>query len=315
MKLKEDHPIMKDHESAIITEATMEAYDRVVEVIRHGVPGCVITGANRVGKSMAVRIIADKIEHDFPGEIAVFTGIVKIAGKTSQGDFYRRLLSAMNVRYDQRLRVSELEDLVVSAITMEAFDNGDNAILFLDEASNMQDAEFEYLMNVYNRVKDVGISFTTVLVGTDALLRKKEHFKSIGQTQIVARFMSRTYAFSLVSSKRSLQVILGSYDSVLEHQGEKYTEHFFPAGYRQGKRMADPENVEMVFRLFGKALGLSGKKTLVITMQHLIITIRIVFLEAGITGKGKEWPDEEDWKKAISQSGFRADMLSGNLGV
>ena len=314
MQLRIDHPIARDNET-IVTEAVIGAYDRVVETIRDGIPGIVITGANRVGKSIAIKMIADMIERDFPGQVAVFTAIVKVAGKTSQGDFYRRLLSSMNVFHERNARVSDLEDIVVAAITMEAIENDNNAILFLDEASNMTDVEFCYLMNIFNRVKDVGVNLTTVLVGTDALLKMKEHFKAIGQTQIVARFMTRTYEYSLVDSKRSLQVILGAYDNILEYEGKTYTDCFFPLGYMQGKRLADHENVEMLFSLFKEALEIRTDQTLVITMQHLILTIRICFLETGIYGEKKEWPDEDDWRSAIKKSGFREDMISGDMGV
>ena len=310
-RLFNEHPIYRDGEYKITTKSTDNAYKEILKTIRQGIPGCMLIGKNRTGKTVAIDICVARIKKEYAGQIGVVCMIAKNAGTTSQGDFYRRMLDNFKVDYNNRLRLSELENLAVVSIVRKAHLNEGNVVLFIDEASGMSEYDFKYLMNIYNRVKATGVRMTTILVGTPVLEIKKEKFKGIGETQIVARFMTRKFSFDAINSAADLQIVLAAYDTYLKYDDISYTEYFFCDAFKEGKRISSIEDSKMIFDLFKKEIEVPMNGDMQILMQHLCIAVRIVFTTFGADGEEKYWPDENDWRYAIKESGFKNDTVSG----
>ena len=126
-------------------------------------------------------------------------------------------------------------------------------VLFIDEAQNLREIEYEWLRDVHDELENNGIRLFTFLFGQHQLLAQKSAFQAQDKEQIVARFMIEEIAFRGIASEAECAAVMGAYDKgeFPAASGWNYTRFFIPLAYATGLRIA--ESAPRLWRAFEDA--------------------------------------------------------------
>lgn len=92
-----------------------------------------------------------------------------------------------------------------------------NSCIHQYDAQRLVELQYNVLMDIYNYLKDVGISMTAILVGQEELKHVRSSFIQSKMGQIVGRFMVHEHKFSGVKTLNELETCLKGYDSISEY--------------------------------------------------------------------------------------------------
>lgn len=130
--------------------------------------------------------------------------------------------------------------MVIDLMVSEARQlNESRALLFIDEAHRLRVAEYGFLIDIFNELRDHGVRLKTVLVGQPDLYKQRNSLKKY--PQIRQRFMPRWYAMRGICERDELERILSALDKETEfprHSGTTYTAFFLPVAYAANFRLS-----------------------------------------------------------------------------
>ncbi|MFF2890028.1 hypothetical protein [Paenibacillus sp. NPDC057967] len=88
-----------------------------------------------------------------------------------------------------------------------------------------------------------------------------------------------------------------------EDSGWSYTRYYYPESFEQGRRLEhSAKDILGIFKDIRKEHGLS--KNLEIPMEYFIFSIEYALKVFGASGKNVDWPTPNQWKEAITHSGY-----------
>ncbi|MCA1319375.1 ATP-binding protein [Sutcliffiella horikoshii] len=293
------------------------AINEILEPMRHWiqmrVPGGIIYGAPRLGKTRAIKYIQNIFEYKYPNQwlnLRIKTRKRKTPNEDAFFEFF--LKDVGHDLYSQGKAVAKRNRL--SNFLM---DKGDQTIrkqivLFIDDAQRLTDIEFEWLMDIYNELDSFGITLTTILVGQNELTHRRSTYLTTAK-QIVGRFMVHEERFYGVREMDELSYMLSSYDEITEFpvgSNCSYTNFFFPNGFNKGFRLEN--EAEYIWSSLLELRAENGiNKKVEVPMHYLISIVNHVLLEYGANNVDNiDWPTKTLWKEAIKVSGFiHAEVL------
>ena len=180
----------------ITTRKLIELHKEIARWNMTGITGAIIYGYPRTGKTKAITYLAKAFESDAGNNIPVVLWDITDHTPTEK-NFYGSILKAIGLpEPSQRDTALVLKTRIVNTLTVVASETEMRTIILLiDEASELNIKDFIWLMDLYNALMHNDVLLITYMFGTYKLKAIKENLKSIGESQIVGRFMTKEYIF------------------------------------------------------------------------------------------------------------------------
>lgn len=271
-------------------------------------PGGIIYGRARIGKTRAIHNLSKALKESYGDDLSIFN-VIMSEHKPSEKFFYLEMLKDIGHSLAKSTRpASDLKSNLVNHLIAAGKSNAMGLIiLFIDEANFMSMDDFNYLIDVYNRLERAGIRMTVLLVGTKEIISTKTALMQMNKQQIVERFMVREYNFKGIVSTQDLQICLASYDfsEYPENSGWSFTQYFFPDAFSEGHKLH-----ELADELLSYYLESLGSRLVEIPMQYVTSTIENCLRKYGSDGQGVYFPTKVEWMQSIKDSGF---VIAENL--
>lgn len=274
--------------------------------ISNRVPGAIIYGRPRLGKTKAIEYLKVYLKSEFGETLPIFTMLCSYH-KPNENRFFTELLRDVGHSAFLQGKPEAKKDRLLKFFIQQAENSGHHKIiLFIDEAHMLYEQDYNWLIDIYNQLDRCSINLTVILVGQKDLIHQKSAFISGNKMQIVGRFMVQEQMFSGVKTANDLKICLNSYDNTSEYpigSGFSFTRYFFPEAFDDGNRFVN--EAEAIFDRFKKLRSEAKiRGNIEIPMLYITLAIDNCFKIFGANGKGSYWPTLEDWDESIIRSGY-----------
>ncbi len=241
------HP-MSDETSMIATDALEEGVNQIIKLLngrQTGLGGCAVP---RTGKSHMIDYFIQHHPRFLKTTIPCFKFTMwstEGAPPASKASFHTELLRLL--RYPDYTKGTGIEKFgtVIGLLVTEAKRLQESRLLlFIDEAHRLRKAEFGFLVDIFNELRNNGIRQKTVLLGQPELRKKRSQLK--GEAQIIQRFIPRLFEMRGVYSPEGLERIVRAIDDETEFpadSGWTYTYYYVPLAYENGFRLQGSNSI------------------------------------------------------------------------
>ncbi|MNW37248.1 hypothetical protein D3C74_142870 [compost metagenome] len=298
------------------TQEVKRMYNHIKQWIENRAPGGIAHGRPRLGKTWAISYMEKELPIDFGEDLPVLKIRCQQNTRINENSYYEELLTQLGHELPYAGRKPIKSDRLNKFLQEKAERSGSNRIvLFIDDAQRLVPLQYNVLMDIYNYLKECGISMTAILVGQEELKHVRSAFIHAKQGQIVGRFMVHEYKFSGIKTKEELRICLNGYDSLSEYpeqSGWSYTRYYFPDAYDQGFRLQQcSDELYSTIENERKVKGIT--KPMEIPMQYLTLTIEYVFKRFGINGNNVANLSQVHWLDGLKKSGYIENELYNDL--
>lgn len=308
-----ERPIAKDRHPLstrtyrVATAAIENCWVLVSKCLQYRIPGALIYGESRLGKTYAIEYLRMLIHREQP---CVPTFHVQAEHKVSrsEGAFFSSLLRAVRHPGTDPARNSAKRKALHDRLRAVAeSQGGSTVVLFCDEAQRFGVHEYEWLRDVHDELAQSGVRLTTFLFGQERLCEQRARFQESGDNQIVKRFMVETLRFRGVRDAQDAATCLKSYD---EHEypvssGWSFTRYYLPYAYEAGLRLE--KCALLLWDAFAQAhqdAGLAGEVE--IPMEYFSRAVEAVLLD-GLTRDAIDVDlSGQRWMQVVKHCGYVA---------
>ncbi len=237
-----DHPVL-NNQVFINTPAMRDLEEVIHQWIWHGIPGGMVIGDSRMGKSWAAR----SLEHNLysRAKVNIPSNYISIGDRDQPtiATVFKRLCHSVNLRVTTRSTADMLCDSYLNYVKDRVVKAGcPHYVLIVDEAQLLLTRQFNAFMEIFNELdKDRGlvtlhIIFVFSRPECQSLLEK---IRCKSYTKIRARFLTQKYEFRGITTASQVKYCLSQYDRLcFPKNGPTYTEYFLPEQYKEGWRLA-----------------------------------------------------------------------------
>ena len=282
------------------------SYDAVLQWIENRVPGGMIYGKPRLGKTRAIQYLSRLLTEKFGDNFPVIIVPCRDYKVPSEMTFFEDLLRAAGHTLYKIGRAAAKRDRLIEYLSEKVELSLQNRlVLFLDEAQKLHEQHYKWLIDIHNELDARDISTIVLLVGQEELLHQYSAFQQTQQTQIIGRFMVHQRRFHGLKSERQIKKCLKAYDQAEypEGSGWSFTRYFYPAVFKSGFRVASyAASLWEAFRLIKDAYGLPGQRE--IPMQYFCRTTEFVLRRYGSHKEVLREISVGMWEEAIRASGY-----------
>ncbi|MFC5603351.1 ATP-binding protein [Sporosarcina koreensis] len=277
----------------LATNEINKLYTYVSKWIRNRIPGAVIYGYPRVGKTKAISYVIKILQEELGDDFPIHHVSCRTRKNPTENFFFEDLL--FGIRHDLALVGSKpnlkRKRLLNALIEQAEVANSNKVILFLDDAQNLFELEYRWLMDLYNDLALQNIHLITFLVGQLELMYQRTAYRDSGKYQLVGRFMSQDYEFKGLQDADDIEICLSGYDEFSEYpikSGWSYTRFYFPEAFSQGFRLGHlaPDIWDTIQSIRRKN---HIKNNLDIPMQYFVLFIENILLQYGSDSVNKEY--------------------------
>lgn len=298
------HPVVL--QSYMIPTPGIDALISLVrKCVRSRLPGAIVYGESRMGKTYAIRYARAQIQEEF-GLISTFDFQCERHKNLSEDSFFTELLIAVGHKDPHSGKISKKRSRLIDYLMEKATSSRSRVIvLFADEAQRLQLYEYEWLRDVHDKLGSCGVKLITILVGQNDLLNQKHSLRQANQTQVVARFMVNELRYRGLTSIDDLATCLSGYDTSCfpEDSDWTFTRFYFPIAYAAGFRLLD--QTQMLWNVFLEAQDRSGyRANIEIPMQYFSGTIEYIFTEYNEHDGPDFGVSAQMWKAAVDETSF-----------
>ena len=290
------------------TRNVIELEQQIHTWIAIGAIGGCVWGRPRIGKTHAMNYIARGLEKRFGENFPCFIWNITDHPDTEK-TFYASILLAIGCPVPTLRRTAlELKDMLINALCISAHDTWlRKIVLFIDEAWQLNEADFSRLMDLYNNLALKKVQFTCFLFGTRELHDLKNNLKIRGKDQIIGRFMVYEQQFFGLRSAEELSLCLSEMDSVkmLDKNGiesqTRLSQFYFPEGRGH--------TFYLLYNDYWKAFQCIRSKYGIIEedvpMQYVMDSFNLCLEDYGVLSRTSvSFPGYEELVKCIEKSGY-----------
>lgn len=302
-----------DNSFTIPTKQILTLNREISECLEGNACGAIIHGKSRAGKTRSIIYITQHLKKEYGNELPIViinANSPELLNVVTQKAFYQQLLVDVKHEDPYKGTTVQLRQRLMNRLIEYGLDTKYRRIVFfIDEAYQLDEKEYGWLIDIYNELSQNNILLTVFLFGTRELIEQKRGFIANKKEQIVRRFMSREYEFHGIRSRKELEVCLSSLDKevVIDGKTIKVSEHFFPEAYKDGKRLnMYSSNLWEAFSEVRERNSISEDEIL---MSHFMETVRLCLVRYGSYGKGLYEPRKEDWIECVKDSGYETTLL------
>lgn len=300
------HPI-ETTRYILSTSSILRFIEAVRQWVDNRVPGAVIYGQPRFGKTRAIHYISQTLPMFFGEKLPIINLPCREYKIPSENSFFQDLLRSSGHAMSSSGTASAKRDRLIEFLYEKVDYSGQNRlIMFADEAQRLHEAHYNWLMDVYNELDAKGVYMTVLLVGQKELLHQRSAFVDTEKAQIVGRFMVHQFPFRGLLSSDDIKLCLTGYDNQSEHpvdSGCSFTNYYFPTAFSLGWRLENNSEVLWdAFKQVQSEADLAG--TLEIPMQYFCRTVEYSLRKYGSLDDESPMISINMWKQAILNSGF-----------
>jgi len=232
-----DHPVLEPLRLRFETPAMKQLSEELHRWLWTGATGGLIYGTSRVGKSIAVQMLATQLYTRGKVKIPVYYFSLHGRDQRTITSVFRNLCYDANLRVTNRDPADHLSDRFVHYIADKAVEaNCRNAILIVDEMQRLRLNQFDPFAELYDKLLLLDISLTVIFVGNDpecwTLVEQIENPK---YAHIRGRFFTQGIQFLGLTSEKQVKSCLSKYDKLrYPENGPTYVEYFLPEATRKG---------------------------------------------------------------------------------
>lgn len=277
------HPLL-DGDYVIPTIATEAASKFVGDVLKARLPGSIIYGKQRFGKSRSIRQTIVDLQHDFGANLVVISLQAEYAAeRPKEAWHYEYCLKCIDHLLPNG-KATEVKARFQEAIVARVSGSGQRRlVLIYDDAQFLWEHQYGFLMNDYNYFEKKGVKPTYVLVGQDELMLQRQSFILAKRNHLIGRFMVRFLEFHGVRNVTDMKDVLISYDERSEFpvgSGICFSRFFFPAAFEAGWRIASlAERIFKAYKKLRREHSIPERRD--IPMQYLVPVIELIMREQG----------------------------------
>jgi type II secretory pathway predicted ATPase ExeA len=275
----DQHPLMQQT-YILPTVSIDEAYTEVKRCIRHRIPGALLVGQSRFGKTYCARYISRLLKEDFPKLVVLTVGSEKKKAPVESAFFENLLQAAEHKELKHGSNSEKRRRLIARLVELVTRSRQNLLVLFYDEAQRLFVEEYEWLRDVHDQLERRGIRMITFLIGQQKLLNQKNALRMQGETQIIGRFMIDELPFHGVRTADEAATCLNAYDEACYPLDSdwSYTRFYLPLAYEAGLRLVDQTvNAWAAFLAAHAAAGF--RFPIDIPMQYFSRTVEIVLTD------------------------------------
>lgn len=270
-------------------------------------PGAIIYGKPRVGKTSLINYIRHTIEADFGFLIPSYHIKWTTHLSSKENTFFENMLSEVNHGIPFEGRPSEKRKRLSNFLINVVEESDQNKLIFfIDDAQRLKNNDFEWLMDIYNELDSFGISLITILVAQEEIIHTLNSFKRHKQLQIIGRFMADDYRYTGFIKKEDFEVLLKEYDTYTEFPPESnitFTQHYFSQQYDEGFRLMN--SIDYFLTAFATIQDdhniLEFRE---IPALYVIRTVEYILKNYGTYGENLSELNVQHWLDGIENSGY-----------
>lgn len=311
---KGTHPI-ETGKYLVSTNEIDRMYQTVIKWIENRIPGTIIYGRPRLGKTRAISYLINCLPQDFGENMPIYHIRCRKYKNPNENFFFEDLLNSVGHSIISNGKPNMKRTRLLRFLVERADFSGTNKIVFfIDDAQRLAEIHYDWLMDLYNDLDHYGITLTTILVGQKELVHQRSAFISGEKFQIVGRFMSQEYQFKGIETLNDLRICLMGYDNYCEFPSNSnwsFTKYFFSESFIRGYRLQN--SAEELFQIFidlRREYGLPQKVE--IPMQYVTLTIEYALKHFGENGLDLQVIEKTHWQEAINNSGYIQSELYQN---
>lgn len=270
------------------------------------IPGSIIYGKQRMGKTKLINYIQHSIENDL--EIVIPNFHIKWTSHNSkENTFFEVLLDALNhdIPFEGRA-IEKRRRLTNFLLNIVEESQQNKVIFFIDDAHRLKKADYEWLMDIYNDLESYGVSLITFLIGQEEILNVLQDLKRKRAMQIIGRFMTDDYRFTGFIEKKDYEDLFIEYDDYTEFPSKSnvtFTQYYFKKQYDEGFRISNYV-AEFLMALSHVQTEHNIVEFKEVPAMYVIRTIENVLKNYGSYGANISELTVQHWINAIEDSGY-----------
>jgi hypothetical protein len=295
----------------IATAAIQAFYDLITKCLRYRIPGALVYGPSRIGKTRAIEYLRLLMAANFP-KITTYSMPAEHKPRHSEGPFFTNLLASVGFPNPDGGTTQKKRQQLIGKVREACARNGSGVVvLFCDEAQRFTENEYEWLRDVHDALDQLQIRLFTILVGQQELRSVKTAFQRAQKTQIVARLMVEELAFFGIRNAQDVATCLIGYDESAYPAGTEwtYTRFYLPTATKSGFRLVDE-----AVTLWSEFSALHHKHgfadDLEIPMESFTRAVEIVLKESLVRDAKGYRPPLPLWQSAVRQCGYVQSRLA-----
>ncbi|SFC15346.1 AAA domain-containing protein [Streptococcus gallolyticus] len=293
------HPIESGN-FLIPTPQIQELSQTIQWWLENRITGAVIYGKPRIGKTSAMMLIGETLLKGVYNIPYFYMSAVQ-ESKPSESSFYSNLLQAVNhPKPNNRNKAQKRIQLLDYFLVIARDSQQDRLVLMIDEAQNLTEYHYDWLISLYNELYFRDVQLITFLVGQEQLNLQKQTFLEMGMAQIVGRFMVDSQEFYGIRSKHEIKEVLKAFDSKIEFpegSGVSYTNYFF----KSGLHLSDySDNLYMALKNINLEHSINPHSE--IPLYSFIPIVREALLQCGDSGQQLTAIEVTDWEDIIKST-------------
>lgn len=293
------HPIESGN-FLIPTPQIQELSQTIQWWLENRITGAVIYGKPRIGKTSAMMLIGETLLKGVYNIPYFYMSAVQ-ESKPSESSFYSNLLQAVNhPKPNNRNKAQKRIQLLDYFLVIARDSQQDRLVLMIDEAQNLTEYHYDWLISLYNELYFRDVQLITFLVGQEQLNLQKQTFLEMGMAQIVGRFMVDSQEFYGIRSKHEIKEVLKAFDSKIEFpegSGVSYTNYFF----KSGLHLSDySDNLYIALKNINLEHSINPHSE--IPLYSFIPIVREALLQCGDSGQQLTAIEVTDWEDIIKST-------------
>jgi hypothetical protein len=234
----------------------------VAQWIDLGVTGGYFSARPQLGKTWAQRYLRANLCAMMKQQFPIFRYICPDSNKSiiTENKFYGDMLGQCEHDLSSSGNASVKRLRLVHFMVEQAHSMGaSRALLLVDEAHQLTELHYPWLMAIYNLLLEHGIRLVTVLTGQEQLKARRAELLADGQDQIIGRFMLMKGEFTGLRSVEDIRATLKLYDFDERFPVDSdwtYFRFFLPRAYAAGVRLSD--EAQLIWTLYGEVARGAG---------------------------------------------------------
>ena len=317
--LRYDRPMVEHHPITtgryiLATNTVDEMCNTINRWIINRIPGGIIYGRQRLGKTYAIRYAVHELAA-LHQNIPVFVTNCKKYRILNESAFFEDLSGDFGIGILSG-KANTKRNRICAYLIEKAKDSGTNRLVILfDDAQRLTELSYEWLMDIYNELENQGITMTAILIGQEELEHQRSALIAQKKRQVIGRFMVHMHKFEGLQTKEDIVTCLSAYDDHTEApsgSGWSFTRYYLPEPFENGFRLKNCANdIYEAFTSIRNEHGIIGQ--LEIPMQFFTLTIEYFLKEFGCEGLDHKQFGTDHWKTAIENSGYIDAELCNNM--
>jgi hypothetical protein len=281
----------------------------ILRWMRRNATGNIIRAHQRYGKTTAIRHTVDILRSAYPG-ILVYSPICRSTLRPSEKAFFERLLFWTENMTPCDGTAAKMRDRLSDFLIQEAERSGQNKIVFcFDEAQKLWEAQYDWMIDVHNELRNAQIDVTVFLFGQNELVDQRTRYRARSKDHIYGRFMREEFEMKGLCNVKEMEHCLTSYDDpevtcYPRGSGWCYTRYYFPEAYALGWRLQ--QLAGQIWTAYEEVRAANGDALphVEVSMESFFSVVGSIFIDIGDRKESSPRISADELASMVVESGY-----------